>query len=884
MDAKKALFLPAVTLVLGAGAALTLCSTTQAASSSTTPPPTNAEITVKLTAPAGPGHPLALPFVLFQSPPPTPKPSTKDLSSDIKGLLTLLFKPPAVTSDANVTVQDVVPNPLVKDGYVAILGATAPMDAAAVTDAVQKAQNAVGKTTLVVSNITVKGPAPDSPVTLTYALRFLRGTLPSVTATNADTSDITGIGTDKAATDLAAFLSKVYPADDTVVTAHENHLVLTGPAHHVNALRQMLALSLDVPSPQVKADIYTIQVNTTPRNRDAAQDKIEEIQGGIQIVRDFIHGSQAYLAAYLASPQAGVDVLTDGQKTVLTDAQKIALSSALKGRVLTDAQNSVLADAQNSVLADAQNSVLAGVLTKQELFAKMRLAGYDPSPHRPLNLTDMLILLVVSDRKQFRTELTPRKGINPKPTLIDNLEISLGKVRQQLVSRNLPLTSDFTALNVATGLEVPIYNAPNVSVYSRHGDQLVKLIDRIESQIQIARRAGTPVPLFSRLAALYPDDTVSQENDMRGIGDFLDAWHLCQGAFLLPPKESKGVLVQYPDQLSSKSAATDFLLKEAMDALTADLQTVYFQPLLDWIRDDVRGGHAGSTGIDLVGTTSITIRDRTLGETKGTAESYFKFTPIPHLTMDSLTGAKSLANGSPATADTTTQTVATDAKGIVRMANGDPLLLTPNQQLATDPATGLALRKGNSPTGDPVVRTVPDTSQTKTPSALASTVFGALTPLQSLALQAVLSEDATVPSYRKIAPGTSLAIRPFVLPDGGSARVQMSLTSTITSDQPNAAQLAQRDVPFDVISSHTVTTEATISAFDLQTVSSFGAQTTGPGDYAWRIPVLDEIPLLGELFHGPRSRETKRQDSIAIVNLTILPRSLDLVPYYVPAP
>ena len=111
-----------------------------------------------------------------------------------------------------------------------------------------------------------------------------------------------------------------------------------------------------------------------------------------------------------------------------------------------------------------------------------------------------------------------------------------------------------------------------------------------------------------------------------------------------------------------------------------------------------------------------------------------------------------------------------------------------------------------------------------------------------------------VPTYRKIAPGTSLAIRPFVLPDGGSARVQMSLTSTVEPDQPDAGQRASGRLPFDVIASHTVTTEATISAFDLQTIASFGAQTTAPGDYAWRIPLLDQIPLLGGLFHGPRSR------------------------------
>ena len=608
----------------------------------------------------------------------------------------------------------------------------------------------------------------------------------------------------------------------------------------MNALRQMLALTLDVPSAQVKADIYTIQVNTTPHNRDATQDKIEEIAAGVQIVRNLIQGSEASLAAYLASPQA-----------------KVVVDPASTPDMPT-----------------------------QTLFTKMSLAGYNPSPKRPLSLIDMLILLTVSDRKQLRTELTPRRDAMPDKEadyhLVDQLEATLNHARRQLAAGDVPLTSD-------------AYSAPGVSIYSRHGAQLVKLIDRIESQVQIARHSKTPVPLFSRLANAYRVDPSAKASDIQGMCDFLDAWHDCEGTFenvkgytiphrpLQDPNESLNPQ-DYPDRLSRQSAATDLLLKDAMEALTADLQAVYFQPLLDWIREDVRGPHAGDTGIDIVGTTSLTVRDRTQGETKGTAESFFKFTPIPHLTMDALTKAKDLSNGNPGTQDTTTQTVATDANGIVRMANGDPLMLTPDQQLATDPATGLALRKGNTPAGDPVTRTVPNTSQTKTPAALASTILGALTPLQSLALQAALNEDAIVPTYRKIAPGTSLAIRPFVLPDGGSARVQMSLSSTVDPNQPDADQLAKRDLPFDVITSHTVTTEATISAFDLQTVSSFGVQTTAPGDYSWRIPLLDQIPLLGELFHGPRSAETKRQDSIVIVNLTILPRSLDLVPFYVADP
>lgn len=821
--------------------ALTVCAPAALAAAPPTPPPAapaNAEITVKLTAPAGPGHPLALPFVLFQSPPSPPKPQppvsavqakedAEKQRADTEALLQTIVA-------EGVTVQ-VRPNPLVKGGYVAVLDLIDPsgtMDAAAITDAVNKAQTAVGTRVAVVSRILVTPPDKPVPsVTLTYTLRFLRGPLPtSDGTTSGGDPGIDPYGADKAATEAATFLSGLYP--DSKVQAHENHLILTGPAAQVNALRQILALSLDVPSPQVRADVYTIQVNTNPHNRDAAQDKIEEIQAGIQIVRDLIHGSELALGGYLASPQAKVE--------------------AVPGEAPTTA--------------------------KQRLFYAMRRDGYDPSPHRPLSLSDMLILLAVSDRDHLQTELMPRtedewKAFKPADpgnkairTLADSLEIELMQRRAEVGTQNGSLTSG-------------AYHFNNAKVYTRHGADLVKLLDRIETKVILARNQR--IALFRRLAGVY---STPADSDMEGMVAFLNAWHACKGAFLTQSTASQDSsqvgLREYPDQLSSKSAATDLLLKEAMDALTADLQAVYFQPLLDWIREDVRTTHAGDTGIDLVGTTSITVRDRMLVQTGGTADSYFKFTPIPHLTMASLTGAKTLANEAAHTPDTTTQTVATDKAGVVRDHNGDPVLLPPGQQLATDPATGPAIRKGSANNGDPVVLTVPNTSQAQTPSSLASTVFGALTPLQSLALQSVLSEDAVVPSYRKIAPGTSLAIRPFVLPDGGSARVQMSLTSVVDADAPDTTK---RDVPFNVISKQTVTTEATISAFDLETIASFGVQTTALGDYTWRIPVLDQIPLLGDVFHGPRRRETQRQDSIALVNLTILPRSLDLVPFYVDA-
>jgi hypothetical protein len=177
-----------------------------------------------------------------------------------------------------------------------------------------------------------------------------------------------------------------------------------------------------------------------------------------------------------------------------------------------------------------------------------------------------------------------------------------------------------------------------------------------------------------------------------------------------------------------------------------------------------------------------------------------------------------------------------------------------------------------------VVYTVPPPNS-QSASQSATTALGALSPQAALGLEALFAADSD-PIYRSVAPGTSLATRPFIVDDDGAARIQLNLASTVNAQQPSdLTQAAKQGVPINEITSQTVTTETTISAFDLVTVASFGVQTTGPGDYGWRIPVLDALPVVGSLFHGPILSQTNRQDSIELVNLTILPRSLDLVPY-----
>jgi len=666
------------------------------------------------------------------------------------------------------------------------------------------------------------GPAPAAnQVTREYKLSFLRDKLPGTPGNNSSGLDIDANGNDAAAANMATFLTSLSPdADKTTVKAHENHLIIQGDRDNVNKLMELTALSLDVPSPLVKADVYTIQVNTTPRNRDQAQDKIEEIAEGVQITRDLLNGTQLGLGKYLAEP------------------------------------NSMMAYITPDGLPDPKTDIL------QKVHNDLDAVGFDYDPRRPLMLNDMLLLLGLCDRSRFRDQLTLSNSRVGPPTLADKVEWSLISIRDDInAGRGIPDPADHKTLLVG----------------SQHSKQLVKLLNRMIANVEAVRLFDNKPEviadkdrrkyLFDRTGNLV--DPATQYADISGLDKFVTNWNRCQGDYLNSSCATESDYL--PAALTQDSARSDTMLKNAMDAVTSDLQDLFLQPLFDWIREDVRGGSSGHSGIDLVGETSILVRDRTLAETSGSIQRYLKFTPIPKLTQQMLTDAKALSDGTAPTDSQLTHQLARNPNSnneVVRDHSGNPVVLTEGQSIHFN-HDGSVVTDSN---GDPVVVSNPVHGR-------ATTALGPVSPLQALLVGAAFNSDVD-PTYTKINAGTSLAIQPFVLPGDGSARLQLNLTSTMNVDDPAVGQEAESGGPIDRIPSHTTVTETTIDAFDLQTVSSFGAQTTGPGDYSWRIPLLDEIPVVGGLFHGARSRSTVRQDSVVIVNLTILPRSLDLVPYF----
>ncbi|MGO8672412.1 MAG: hypothetical protein ACLQVD_13740 [Capsulimonadaceae bacterium] len=154
-----------------------------------------------------------------------------------------------------------------------------------------------------------------------------------------------------------------------------------------------------------------------------------------------------------------------------------------------------------------------------------------------------------------------------------------------------------------------------------------------------------------------------------------------------------------------------------------------------------------------------------------------------------------------------------------------------------------------------------------------TTVFGGLSNLGALAYAGLSGAPAT--NYGAVAPGISMGVVPTVMKDGDTARLQITLLAGSQVDEPSSSS----QVPLDYVKGHSVVTDVQVSAMDLFELSTFGMDVVRPGDYAWHIPVLEGIPVLGDMFHGARTRDVTHLESLLIVGVSIIPRSLDLARY-----
>ena len=124
--------------------------------------------------------------------------------------------------------------------------------------------------------------------------------------------------------------------------------------------------------------------------------------------------------------------------------------------------------------------------------------------------------------------------------------------------------------------------------------------------------------------------------------------------------------------------------------------------------------------------------------------------------------------------------------------------------------------------------------------------------------------------------GTQLTFTPHILPGGAAAELAVVVDVThadakVTvegSEYPTTAPLSR-------VAQHSATTSVYVNALDLFSLSTMMLRTTQPRAKS-SVPVLGQLPLLGQLFQFGRSPLIVHHESVLLIYSTILPTGQDL--------
>ncbi len=140
-------------------------------------------------------------------------------------------------------------------------------------------------------------------------------------------------------------------------------------------------------------------------------------------------------------------------------------------------------------------------------------------------------------------------------------------------------------------------------------------------------------------------------------------------------------------------------------------------------------------------------------------------------------------------------------------------------------------------------------------------------------LRAALEKDAAVWSI--LTSGAELTVTPHVLPGGGAAELEITLTVNHQDHEVATEGAAPVVVPLSRVAQHQAKTRVYVNSLDVFGLSSLSLRTTQPrADLA--VPILGRLPLLGRMFRFPRGPNKVHHASMLLVVSTILPTGTDL--------
>ena len=621
-------------------------------------------------------------------------------------------------------------------------------------------------------------------------------------------------------------------------------LVAAGPREQVEDLKRVIA-AIDVPHPQVRMKLSAFQLSGRNAARVAEHAKIahREVAAVARLIRGYLHQLEAYALDEQVRQEAEVE--------------------AARERLLSEAR-------EETQRQDGPFQIMMDVAT----VAGPRVVLIPSKRGRhPLSLTETIATLI----------LLPPSGTK---TLGDSIAEELrGRLQTWVAGLQ---AEDTEALKVWLELPGADEHEPRKGVAT--------WLETLEA----AEADGDKAEPVRRKAldALLPDHFLGTLQDeeyvaviQEAIGGFLQDYR----------RQAQNWRSVSPDRLRREAADVQAVLQDTERALGEDIERIFIAPLLDELGTLASSGASG--GLGSTSNITITVLSGVQAHVVGSAVSYFDVSQPAKLDEATLGQAQSIATalgaalpapsgGRPGlvlVAVPLDKEKVPDEDGLTTWSEYLTGALTGLQVLAVPASHSLALTgtaqqvesavailtavgvvEGAKPPAQPVEVVAPTRPRIEPLSALGGGLGGI--PMERLlALGLALGQEREV--WSSLTEGADLTFRPYVLP--GGARAELEIVATVTHDAPSTEGAEGTTIPLSRVAKHEATTSVYVDSMDLFALSSFNLRTCHPrGDFV--VPVLGQIPILGKIFRFPRKARTVHHESILLINSTILPTGMDL--------
>lgn len=380
----------------------------------------------------------------------------------------------------------------------------------------------------------------------------------------------------------ASVLRQLFSVDAKVVS---RSLLLSGTETNNFRAKEALAKWIDIPFPQVSITTWAYQVNEKAHVMEKSRQKLETIQRGIVLAKNFTkqyrNAFEAAVASYPLDGWLTVDRNLDTAKKLYESYQKFGL-----------------------LVYDAPVKAPLSLFDIRKQFERAQ--------GRVLPLADRFALMALAQQQGLERHVQGKMNRTALKELYDAIQALKKRLEVKNTGEFEVTESDRRMAERLNDLLLRIYVAAGGDKYSAKGMLQTEVPFRNVIRSVTEHNNGNEVP-----------PTINT------LLEFFYVYQHCDAR--LPSKQRT-----QPEKLAIVASNIDEMLKTAVDAYTLDINRAIIAPLLSWIREVSAEDDSGKHSLSLVGRTSVTVTSSLGAGVNAEAEGFVPFTPTKSLTKDQL--------------------------------------------------------------------------------------------------------------------------------------------------------------------------------------------------------------------------------------------------------